>query len=63
VSHGFTYKLYFATTNGWNGEMNAIWDNLLPACGAEPIPQDAPSQERLKGAIANLVAHPDKKGN
>jgi hypothetical protein len=43
--------------------MNAIWDNLLPGCGAEAIPEDAASQEKLKAAIANLVAHPDKKAN
>jgi len=50
-----------AQTGDFQREMNAIWDNLLPACGAEAIPKDAAGQERLKTAIANLVAHPEKK--
>lgn len=50
-----------AQTGDFQREMNAIWDNLLPACGAEAIPQDAAGQEKLKAAMANLVAHPDKK--
>jgi CubicO group peptidase (beta-lactamase class C family) len=52
-----------AQTGDFQREMNAIWDNLLPACGAHAIPEDAASQEKLKVAIANLAAHPDKKGN
>lgn len=52
-----------AQTGNFQGEMNAIWDNLLPACGAEAIPDDVASQEKLKVAIANLAAHPDKMGN
>ena len=52
-----------AQTGDFQREMNAIWDNLLPACGAKAIPEDAASQEKLKAAIANLAAHPDKKGN
>ncbi len=50
-----------AQTGEFHREMNAIWDNLLPAGGAEGFPEDAASQERLKQAIANLVAHPEKK--
>jgi len=52
-----------AQTGDFQREMNAIWDNLLPGCSAEAIPEDAASQEKLKAAIANLVAHPDKKAN
>ena len=52
-----------AQTGDFQREMNAIWDNLLPACGAESIPKDTASQGRLKAAIADLVAHPDKKGD
>jgi CubicO group peptidase (beta-lactamase class C family) len=52
-----------AQTGDFQREMNAIWDNLLPACGAQTIQEDAANQERLKAVIANLVAHPDKKGN
>ena len=50
-----------AQTGDFQREMNAIWDNLLPACGAEAFPEDAASQEKLKAVIANLVAHPEKK--
>jgi CubicO group peptidase (beta-lactamase class C family) len=52
-----------AQTGDFQREMNAIWDNLLPACGAQAIPEDAASQEKLRATITNLVAHPDKKGN
>jgi CubicO group peptidase (beta-lactamase class C family) len=52
-----------AQTGDFQREMNAIWDHLLPACGAEILPEDAASQEKRKQAIANLVAHPEKKGN
>ena len=51
-----------AQTGNFQGEMNAVWDNLLPAFRAEALPEDAASQEQLKQAIANLVAHPEKKG-
>ena len=51
-----------AQTGDFQREMNAIWDNLLPAGGAQAIPEDAASLVRLKAVIANLVAHPDRKG-
>jgi hypothetical protein len=52
-----------AQTGDFQREMNAIWDDLPPACGAQAIPEDAASQEKLNAAIANLAVHPDKKGN
>jgi CubicO group peptidase (beta-lactamase class C family) len=52
-----------AQTGNFQGEMNAIWDNLLSACRAEALPEDGSSQTKLRQAIANLVAHPEKKGN
>jgi CubicO group peptidase (beta-lactamase class C family) len=52
-----------AQTGNFNGEMNAIWDNLLPAFHAEALPADPASQEKLKQAVANLVAHPEKERN
>src|SRR5256885_7859171 len=34
------------------------WDKLYPAFQAEPLPDDAAGQEKLKQAIANLESHP-----
>jgi CubicO group peptidase (beta-lactamase class C family) len=51
-----------ADTGNFQGEMNAIWDKLYPAFQAEALPADAGGQEKLKQAIANLEAHPVKKG-
>ncbi len=50
-----------AQTGNFQGEMNAIWDNLLPAFRGEALPEDSASQEKLKQAISNLVAHPEKR--
>ncbi len=52
-----------AQTGNFQGEMNAVWDNLLPAFRGEALPEDPASQEKLKQAIAKLVAHPEKKGD
>lgn len=50
-----------ADTSNFQGEMNAIWDKLYPAFGAEPLAEDAAGQEKVKQAIAKLEAHPAKK--
>ena len=47
-----------ADTNSFQGEMNAIWEQLLPAFGADALPADAAGHEKLEQAVANLVAHP-----
>ena len=52
-----------AETGNFQGEMNAIWDNLYPAFQSEALPADAGGQEKLKQAIAVLEAHPAKKGS
>jgi CubicO group peptidase (beta-lactamase class C family) len=52
-----------ADTGNFQGEMNAIWDKLYPAFQAETLPEDAAGQEKLKQVIANLEAHPAKKGS
>jgi hypothetical protein len=44
------------------GELNIVWDKLYPAFGADALPEDAAGQEKLKHAVANLEAHPTKKG-
>jgi len=51
-----------ADTSNFQGEMNAIWDKLLPAFQAEALPANAAEQEKLKQAIAKLEVHPAKKG-
>jgi CubicO group peptidase (beta-lactamase class C family) len=51
-----------ADTGNFQGEMNAIWDKLYPAFQAEALPDNAAEQEKLKQAVANLEAHPAKKG-
>jgi CubicO group peptidase (beta-lactamase class C family) len=50
-----------ADTGNFQGEMNAIWDKLLPAFQAEALPDDAAAQEQVKQVIAKLEAHPAKK--
>ena len=50
-----------ADTGNFQGEMNAIWDNLYPAFQAEALPEDAAGQEKVKQAIAKLEAHPAKR--
>jgi CubicO group peptidase (beta-lactamase class C family) len=52
-----------ADTGDMQGELNAIWDKLLPAFQAAALPEDAAAQEQLKQVIANLQAHPAKKTN
>ncbi len=47
-----------ADTNSFQAEMNAIWDHLLPAFGPTALPADAAGQEKLRQAVARLVAHP-----
>ena len=49
-----------ADTGNMQGELDAIWGNLLPAFQSKPLPADPASQETLKQAVANLVAHPKK---
>ncbi len=49
-----------ADTGNMQGELNAIWDKLLPAFGTEALPENPAGQEKLKQAIARLEAHPAK---
>jgi CubicO group peptidase (beta-lactamase class C family) len=50
-----------ADTGNFQGEMNAIWEKLYPAFGADPLPEDPAAQEKLMQAISKLEAHPAKK--
>ncbi len=47
-----------ADTGNMQGELNAIWDKLLPAFQARALPEDPAAQEKLKAAVGNLEAHP-----
>lgn len=49
-----------AETGNMQGELNAIWENLLPAFQSEPLPNDVAAQDKLKEQEVNLVAHPRK---
>jgi hypothetical protein len=40
------------------GELNAIWDKLLPACEAGALPPDFAAQQAVQQAIAHLEVHP-----
>ena len=49
-----------ASTGNMQGELNAIWDQLLPGFRTNPLPENAAVQARSKERIANLAAHPAK---
>jgi CubicO group peptidase (beta-lactamase class C family) len=51
-----------AETGSMQGEMNAIWEKLYPACKDNPLPPDQDGQAKLKQTLASLEAHPAKKG-
>lgn len=44
-----------ADTKDMQGELNVVWDKLLPAFHAKPLPRDAKEQAKLKEALANLA--------
>lgn len=47
-----------ADANSFQTEMNAIWDHLLPACAAGPLPENKAALETLRQRASTLVAHP-----
>jgi CubicO group peptidase (beta-lactamase class C family) len=52
-----------AQTGDMQAEINIIWDKLLPAFHADPLPPDAAGDETLKQTLAELAVHAAKKGN
>ena len=50
-----------AETGNMQGELNAIWEKLLPAFVERALPVDVAAQGKLKNVIASLEAHPAKK--
>ena len=49
-----------ADTGSFQQEMNAIWDNLYPACQDKALPEDAAGDAKVKEAALKLEAHPKK---
>jgi CubicO group peptidase (beta-lactamase class C family) len=47
-----------ADSDNMQAELDAIWDHLLPAFGAQKLPKDAAAEHALSQATAHLVAHP-----
>lgn len=52
-----------AQTRNMQGILDVVWASLLPAFHDGVLPDNAADQEKLKQAIARLVAHPQKKEN
>jgi CubicO group peptidase (beta-lactamase class C family) len=52
-----------ADTGNMQGELDAIWQHLLPAFQSKPLPADAIGDEKLRETVAHLEAHPKKRGN
>jgi CubicO group peptidase (beta-lactamase class C family) len=50
-----------ADTGNMQGELNAIWEKLLPGFRGKALPEDVAEQEKLKQAISRLEAHPVKR--
>lgn len=47
-----------AKTGDMQGQLDLVWDKLLPAFQPKPLPEDAAELEKLKRALAGLKAHP-----
>jgi CubicO group peptidase (beta-lactamase class C family) len=52
-----------ADTRDMQAELNVVWDKLLPAFGAAPIPPNAGEEEKLKQTIASLAVPASHEGN
>lgn len=50
-----------ADTGNMQGELDAIWNNLLPAFRPEALPEDSAGQDKLHQLVARLEAHPARK--
>jgi hypothetical protein len=42
-------------------ELNAIWNDLLPACAAKELSEDNAEQEKINQLVASLRVHPSQK--
>lgn len=50
-----------ADTGNMQGELDTLWEHLLPAVQDKALHADPAGQDKLKQAIDKLVAHPEKK--
>ncbi|MCB1233613.1 MAG: serine hydrolase [Verrucomicrobiae bacterium] len=50
-----------ARTHQMQDELDLVWEKLLPAFKAEPLPADAAELEKLRETAASLAAHPAEK--
>jgi len=50
-----------ADTRDMQAELNVVWDKLLPAFHAEPLPPNPSEDEKLQQTLAGLEVHADKK--
>jgi CubicO group peptidase (beta-lactamase class C family) len=56
------YDTVVAITSGTRdmaSVMNVVWDRLVPALGANPLPADAASSDKLKTRLATLTLRPE----
>jgi CubicO group peptidase (beta-lactamase class C family) len=44
------------------GQLDLVWEHLLPAMKAAPLTEDKPAAEKLKQSLASLAIPPSKKG-
>ena len=47
-----------AETSDMQGELDLVWDHLLPAMKAQPLPRDRQSEARLQQTLASLTLAP-----
>ena len=47
-------------TANMQGELDLVWQHLLPAMGTQPLAEDAPAQTRLKERLGALTLPPPK---
>ncbi len=50
-----------AQTGNMQGQLNLVWEKLLPAFQSKALPADAAANEQLKRTLGSLVAHPAPK--
>lgn len=50
-----------AQTGNMQGQLDLVWEKLLPALQVKALPADAAANEQLKRTLAKLVAHPAPK--
>ena len=52
-----------ADTGNMEGELDAIWEHLLPAFQSKSLAADSAGHAKLNEAVSHLIAHPKKSEN